>query len=45
MSPGFVRFPQAVAIVRKLVRTQDIIDGNYHIHWLEHFLANGGMEP
>ena len=31
--------------VRKLVRTQDIIDGNYHIHWLERFLAEGGMEP
>jgi len=22
----------------------DIIDGNYHIHWLEQFLARGGME-
>ena len=22
-------------LFRKLVRTQDIIDGNYHIHWLE----------
>ena len=22
----------------------DIIDGNYHIHWLEQFLAKGGME-
>ena len=25
--------------------TQDIIDGDYHIHWLEQFLAEGGMEP
>jgi acetyl-CoA carboxylase biotin carboxylase subunit len=29
---------------RALVRHQDIIDGNYHIHWLERFLAQGGME-
>jgi acetyl-CoA carboxylase biotin carboxylase subunit len=32
-------------LFRELVRTQDIIDGNYHIHWLERFLAEGGMEP
>src|SRR5690242_5036129 len=32
-------------LFRKLVRTQEIIDGNYHIHWLERFLAEGGMEP
>jgi len=31
-------------LFRALVREQDIIDGNYHIHWLEHFLATGGME-
>jgi len=31
-------------LFRALVREQDIIDGNYHIHWLEHFLAEGGME-
>jgi acetyl-CoA carboxylase biotin carboxylase subunit len=30
-------------LFQKLVRNQDIIDGNYHIHWLEHFLADGGM--
>jgi acetyl-CoA carboxylase, biotin carboxylase subunit len=30
-------------LFRTLVRNQDIIDGNYHIHWLEHFLAEGGM--
>jgi acetyl-CoA carboxylase biotin carboxylase subunit len=32
-------------LFRKLVRTQDIIDGEYHIHWLEQFLAEGGMAP
>lgn len=26
-------------LFQQLVRTQDIIDGNYHIHWLERFLA------
>jgi acetyl-CoA carboxylase biotin carboxylase subunit len=31
-------------LFRTLVRNQDIIDGNYSIHWLEQFLANGGME-
>ncbi len=31
-------------LFRALVREQDIIDGNYHIHWLEQFLARGGME-
>jgi acetyl-CoA carboxylase biotin carboxylase subunit len=31
-------------LFRTLVRNQDIIDGNYHIHWLEKFLAEGGME-
>ena len=31
-------------LFRALVRHQDIIDGNYHIHWLEQFLAQGGME-
>jgi acetyl-CoA carboxylase biotin carboxylase subunit len=30
-------------LFRTLVREQDIIDGNYHIHWLEQFLARGGM--
>ena len=32
-------------LFRTLVRDQDIIDGDYHIHWLEHFLAEGGMAP
>jgi acetyl-CoA carboxylase, biotin carboxylase subunit len=31
-------------LFRALVREQDIIDGEYHIHWLEQFLARGGME-
>src|SRR5215475_784076 len=31
-------------LFRALVREQDIIDGDYHIHWLERFLASGGME-
>ena len=31
-------------LFRTLVRNQDIIDGNYNIHWLEHFLAEGGMD-
>ena len=31
-------------LFRALVREPQIIDGDYHIHWLEHFLAGGGME-
>jgi acetyl-CoA carboxylase biotin carboxylase subunit len=31
-------------LFRALVREKDIIDGNYHIHWLEQFLARGGIE-
>ena len=31
-------------LFRALVREKDIIDGNYHIHWLEQFLAKGGVE-
>ena len=31
-------------LFRTLVRNQDIIDGNYNIHWLEHFLAQGQGE-
>ncbi len=34
-----------VPLFRALARESDIIDGNYHIHWLEQFLAGGGMEP
>ena len=30
-------------LFRALVREPDIIDGNYHIHWLEQFLARGGL--
>jgi acetyl-CoA carboxylase biotin carboxylase subunit len=31
-------------LFRALVREPDIIDGNYHIHWLEQFLASGALE-
>ncbi|HVX92428.1 MAG TPA: acetyl-CoA carboxylase biotin carboxylase subunit [Xanthobacteraceae bacterium] len=31
-------------LFRALVRDSAIIDGNYHIHWLEQFLAQGGMD-
>jgi acetyl-CoA carboxylase biotin carboxylase subunit len=31
-------------LFRTLVRNQDILDGNYSIHWLEQFLAQGGMD-
>jgi acetyl-CoA carboxylase biotin carboxylase subunit len=31
------------ALHRALVRETDIIDGNYHIHWLEQFLARGAV--
>jgi acetyl-CoA carboxylase biotin carboxylase subunit len=31
-------------LFRALVRHQEIIDGAYDIHWLERFLAAGGME-
>jgi acetyl-CoA carboxylase biotin carboxylase subunit len=30
-------------LFRALLAEADIIDGNYHIHWLEQFLARGGM--
>jgi acetyl-CoA carboxylase biotin carboxylase subunit len=30
-------------LFRALVRDEDIINGDYHIHWLEQFLAGGGM--
>ncbi len=30
-------------LFRALVREEDIIDGDYHIHWLEQYLAKGGM--
>jgi acetyl-CoA carboxylase biotin carboxylase subunit len=31
-------------LFRALVREPAIIDGDYHIHWLEEFLARGGVE-
>jgi len=30
-------------LFRALVREKEIIDGDYHIHWLEEFLGRGGM--
>ena len=30
-------------LFRALVQEKDIIDGDYHIHWLEEFLARGGL--
>jgi acetyl-CoA carboxylase biotin carboxylase subunit len=30
-------------LFRALVREKDIVDGSYHIHWLEQFLASGGL--
>jgi len=30
-------------LFRALVRDKDIIDGDYHIHWLEHYLARGDL--
>jgi acetyl-CoA carboxylase biotin carboxylase subunit len=30
-------------LFRALVRDENIINGDYHIHWLEQFLAGGGM--
>jgi acetyl-CoA carboxylase biotin carboxylase subunit len=31
-------------LFRTLVRNSDIQDGAYDIHWLEKFLAAGGMD-
>jgi acetyl-CoA carboxylase biotin carboxylase subunit len=31
-------------LFRALARDKDIIDGAYHIHWLEEFLARGGVD-
>jgi acetyl-CoA carboxylase biotin carboxylase subunit len=31
-------------LFRALVREKNIIDGDYHIHWLEDFLARGSIE-
>jgi len=31
-------------LFRALVREEDIINGDYHIHWLEQYLARGGMQ-
>jgi len=31
-------------LFQTLVRETDIVNGDYHIHWLEQFLAGGGMD-
>jgi acetyl-CoA carboxylase, biotin carboxylase subunit len=31
-------------LFRTLVRENDIIDGAYHVHWLEDFLERGGLK-
>ena len=31
-----------IPLFQRLVRQKDILDGDYHIHWLEHFLAAHG---
>jgi acetyl-CoA carboxylase, biotin carboxylase subunit len=31
-------------LFRALVREQDVVDGDYDIHWLERFLARGGLD-
>jgi acetyl-CoA carboxylase biotin carboxylase subunit len=31
-------------LFRALVRDPDVIDGRYHIHWLEQYLARGGID-
>src|ERR1700733_6660040 len=33
-----------IPLFRALAQEKDIIDGQYHIHWLEEFLARGGGE-
>src|SRR5207248_1604647 len=33
-----------IPLLQKLAREKDIVEGNYHIHWLEEFLAKGGMD-
>jgi acetyl-CoA carboxylase biotin carboxylase subunit len=33
-----------MSLFRALVREKDIIDGDYHIHWLEEFLRRGDMK-
>ena len=32
-------------LFRALVREPDIIDGDYHIHWLEQYLAGQAASP
>ena len=37
------RIETTLPMLRTLVREKDIIDGTYHIHWLEEFLERGGL--
>jgi acetyl-CoA carboxylase biotin carboxylase subunit len=30
-------------LFRALAQEKDVIDGEYHIHWLEEFLARSGL--
>ncbi len=32
-------------LFRALAQEKDIIDGDYHIHWLEEFLGRGALQP
>ena len=32
-------FHTTLSLYRALVREKEIIDGDYHIHWLEEYLA------
>jgi acetyl-CoA carboxylase biotin carboxylase subunit len=34
-----------IPLFRALAQEKDIIDGDYHIHWLEEFLARGALKP
>ena len=37
----YTYFESKEELFRALVREPGIIDGDYHIHWLEHYLASG----
>jgi acetyl-CoA carboxylase biotin carboxylase subunit len=32
-----------IPLFRALAQEKEIIDGQYHIHWLEEFLGRGGL--
>jgi len=31
-----------IPLFQRLVRERDVLDGDYHIHWLEQYLAGKG---